>query len=57
MKSQKSKVKTEKVKSEKWKVVMIHHDCDDDPMHHDCDDDQMHHDCDDDQIDYIPLKE
>ena len=44
MKSQKSKVKTEKVKSEQWKVVMIHHDCDDDPMHHDCDDDQMHHD-------------
>ena len=33
---------------EKWKVVMIHHDCDDDPMHHDCDDDQ---------IDNIPLKE
>ena len=22
--------------------MMIHHDCDDDPMHHDCDDDQMH---------------
>ena len=43
--------------NEKWKVVMIHHDCDDDPMHHDCDDYQMHHDCDDDQIDYIPLKE
>ena len=35
-------MKSEKVKSEKWKVVIIYHDSDDFPMHHDCDDDQMH---------------
>ena len=41
-------MKSEKVKSEKWKVVIIYHDCGDDPMHHDCDDDQT---------DYILLEE